>query len=307
MLSRCLSRASTAARDVLPRASRLPFCQIIFRSQCTRSCRPRRLTVLLDIDETLVHSEFNQCSHLKAPLDEVKGDPGTQTWDGPPVEQLELQIEGNTLVTVNKRPGLDLFLQRLTERRGKDGFRVVTFTAAASEYASVLIDVLLDPDGDLLAGQFDRSSCTMEGSQYRKDIELVIQKLRDQDQAVRDLKQASSGGILTRMRHSLQDPITVINSIAGKKQQYVSSKDLYWDGEKLDLSRTVLVDNNLQCHAMFPQNGMLVPSFFNDPSDVQLEKVFEELVTLLEASDASGAPADVKDILRDSQFAVPAS
>ena len=52
-------------------------------------------------------------------------------------------------------------------------------------------------------------------------------------------------------------------------------QDEYWDvtNEQLDLSRTVLVDNNPVCHVMYPQNGILVPSFFDDPRDQELAKV----------------------------------
>ena len=73
---------------------------------------------------------FEANKDLKSPIDEVRPEaaPG---WEGPPVEALELHLDDRTMVTVNKRPGLDMFLERLSQRKGEDGYRVVTFTAAA--------------------------------------------------------------------------------------------------------------------------------------------------------------------------------
>lgn len=84
--------------------------------------------------QTLVHSTFEGCKELKSPLEgptiETTGE-----WDGAPLEELELTLDGATLVKVSKRPGLDGFLAALSQRKGADGFRVVPFTAAAMVWA----------------------------------------------------------------------------------------------------------------------------------------------------------------------------
>merc|ERR1711865_501798 len=166
-------------------------------------------------------------------------------------------------------------MSHLCSRKGKEGFRVVAFTAAVSAYASPLCDVL-DPDGVTFDAMFYRESCTLEGNQYQKDLDSVVNRMRAQDDALRDLKKAELGGILAQLRQSVKDPVTSLNySLAGQKRPYVYPQDEYWDAAtgELDLSRTVLVDNNPICHVMYPANGILVPSFFDDPSDRELAKV----------------------------------
>lgn len=289
----------------------------IFRTQrhrCTqppsrpvRTNRAHRLTILLDIDETLVHSIFENGRDLGAPLDEVHSYTTAENTALEPVENFELHLEDRGVVTVHKRPGLEAFMDHLASRKGKEGFRVVAFTAAVTEYASPLCDVL-DPDGLIFDAMFYRDSCTIKGNQYQKDLDLVINKMRQQDDALRDLKKAEQAGILARLRQSMADPVTSLNySLAGQKRPYVYRQDEYWDvtNEQLDLSRTVLVDNNPVCHVMYPQNGILVPSFFDDPRDQELAKVSQLLDQLLEAQD-DDSPADVRDFLRGHPMAADA-
>ena len=75
---------------------------------------------------------------------------------------------------------------------------------------------------------FYRDSCTIKGApstaaasadylpwrvgnQYQKDLDLVINKMRQQDNALRDLKKAEQAGILARLRQSMADPVTSLN------------------------------------------------------------------------------------------------
>eukprot|EP00658_Telonema_sp_P-2_P056066 TRINITY_DN44567_c0_g1_i1.p3 TRINITY_DN44567_c0_g1~~TRINITY_DN44567_c0_g1_i1.p3 ORF type:complete len:106 (+),score=20.83 TRINITY_DN44567_c0_g1_i1:157-474(+) len=101
-----------------------------------------------------------------------------------------------------------------------------------------------------------------------------------------------------------------MNSLAGQQiQTFVHSDDEYWDpvvGE-LDLSRTVLVDNNPQCHVTHPENGILVESFFGDPSDQHLPEVLDALMELLNATDDNGTPADVRKLLKTHNLSASTS
>ena len=63
---------------------------------------------------------------------------------------------------------------------------------------------------------------------------------------------------------------------------YVKDLDFQW-GDRLQ--RTVLVDNNPMSFLANPSNGILVSSFYNDPSDTTLPAVFDLLEELDEQDD----------------------
>jgi RNA polymerase II subunit A small phosphatase-like protein len=75
-------------------------------------------TLVLDLDETLVHSSFKAQSK--------------------PDIILPIEIEGNVCnVFVVVRPGTEFFLQRLAKC-----YELVIYTASLSKYAEPLIDIL---------------------------------------------------------------------------------------------------------------------------------------------------------------------
>ncbi len=73
-------------------------------------------TLVLDLDETLVHSQFNQIKN--------------------PDYIIPVDIEGNTCnIFVQKRPGVDLFLKTMSQY-----YELVIFTASLSKYADPLMN-----------------------------------------------------------------------------------------------------------------------------------------------------------------------
>ena len=73
---------------------------------------------------------------------------------------------------------------------------------------------------------------------------------------------------------------------------YVKNLDFQWGGDKL--KRTVLVDNNPLSFLSHPSNGILVSSFYDDPSD-------ETLPAVMELLDELDDKPDVRPIL-ESRF-----
>jgi CTD small phosphatase-like protein 2 len=73
---------------------------------------------------------------------------------------------------------------------------------------------------------------------------------------------------------------------------YVKNLDDAWGGDQL--KRTVLVDNNPMSFLANPENGILVSSFYNDPTDMALPAVLD----LLEELDGE---EDVRPVL-DGRF-----
>ncbi|KAM9230390.1 carboxy-terminal domain RNA polymerase II polypeptide A small phosphatase 2 isoform 1-T1 [Dugong dugon] len=111
-----------------------------------------RICVVIDLDETLVHSSFKPISNADFIV---------------PVE-----IEGIThQVYVLKRPYVDEFLRRMGEL-----FECVLFTASLAKYADPVTD-LLDRRGVFRARLF-RESCVFHQGCYVKDLSRLGRDLR---------------------------------------------------------------------------------------------------------------------------------
>ena len=115
-----------------------------------------RLTLVLDLDETLVHCAVG----LMTPRDtymslEIPGRPG------PPLE-----------VSVRWRPGLFDFLKAI---KGK--FEVIVFTASQKIYADTLLDIL-DPTHEIIKYRLFRDSCRWVSGNFIKDLDVLERDLK---------------------------------------------------------------------------------------------------------------------------------
>uniref|UniRef100_A0A7S0EIA9 FCP1 homology domain-containing protein n=1 Tax=Hanusia phi TaxID=3032 RepID=A0A7S0EIA9_9CRYP len=121
--------------------------------QITESFSPRKMTLILDLDETLVHSSvkpldyYNWKIHIPA-----SGDQRSCTF------------------FVAVRPHTSLFLQAVSR-----WYEVVVFTASLQHYADPVID-LIDP-GNCVSRRFFRPSCRVEQGNFLKDISVVRKDL----------------------------------------------------------------------------------------------------------------------------------
>lgn len=117
---------------------------------------PEKKTVLLDLDETLIHS---------------KVEPSPDRYDF----VVHPKIEGEVMnFYILKRPGLDELLEAIGEK-----FEIVVFTAGLKEYASLVLD-RIDPKG-VISHRLYRDSCKeMEGnlvkdlSELGRDLKRVV-------------------------------------------------------------------------------------------------------------------------------------
>jgi len=111
-----------------------------------------RKTLVLDLDETLVHSSFRVVQNADIVI--------------------SVEIEGeNHAVYVRKRPGCDEFLVRVAEL-----YEVVIYTASMSKYASPLLDEL-DKSG-VCHWRLYREACTRLTQGYVKDLSRLGRDLR---------------------------------------------------------------------------------------------------------------------------------
>lgn len=103
--------------------------------------------LVLDLDETLVHSSFEPVSqaHYVIPIN----------------------IEGVVHnVYVIKRPGVDEFLKRVSEH-----YEIMIYTASLSKYADPLLDKL--DIHQVISIRLFRENCTFHDGHYVKDLSLI--------------------------------------------------------------------------------------------------------------------------------------
>ncbi|ORY86699.1 NLI interacting factor-like phosphatase-domain-containing protein [Leucosporidium creatinivorum] len=126
--------------------------------------RPPRLTpktLVLDLDETLIHSTSrpHASSYRNAGRSGLK------------VRVVEVVLDGrSTVYTVYKRPWVDFFLRKVSS-----WYTVIIFTASLPEYADPVIDWLDGGDGmgGMVGGRLFRSDCLHANGSYVKDLSVV--------------------------------------------------------------------------------------------------------------------------------------
>lgn len=113
----------------------------------------RRKSLILDLDETLVHSQFkpNACCDLR----------------------MEIRVDHYTAIFyVSKRPHLDVFLRTVAQ-----WYNVVIFTASIQKYADPLISVL--DVHRVVKRRIFRQHCIKRNGNFVKDITIVNPNLAD--------------------------------------------------------------------------------------------------------------------------------
>ncbi|KAI8376783.1 NLI interacting factor-like phosphatase-domain-containing protein [Blakeslea trispora] len=144
----------------------IPTNTAIYKTQKKQKIPPqashyyKNKTLILDLDETLVHS--------------VRlGSDASFTQVSPSVihKSIEVQCDKqNLLYEVYKRPHVDFFLKTISQ-----WYRVVIYTASMAEYADPVID-WLDQD-NMISQRLFRQSCVLRNGNYLKDITLAEKDL----------------------------------------------------------------------------------------------------------------------------------
>lgn len=110
-------------------------------------------TLVLDLDETLVHSSFR-------PVDN-------------PTFIIPVHIDNHVYnVYVLKRPYTDIFLERAAKC-----YEIIIFTASLAKYADPLLDEL--DKKKVINGRLFRNSCVMSVKTYVKDLSVLGRKLKN--------------------------------------------------------------------------------------------------------------------------------
>ncbi|KAK9803388.1 hypothetical protein WJX72_003872 [[Myrmecia] bisecta] len=134
-----------------------PLQQVV--PQWRRSLLPRqtrrfaRKTLVLDLDETLVHSTLDSFDKVDFTF--------------------PVSFNGRQhTVNVRQRPHLFTFLERTAQL-----FEVVVFTASQKVYAEELLNIM-DPDRRLIRHRVFRDSCVLVDGNYLKDLTILGRDMR---------------------------------------------------------------------------------------------------------------------------------
>ncbi|KAG6405059.1 hypothetical protein SASPL_132641 [Salvia splendens] len=120
----------------------------LFPTRVSNEKQSKQITLVLDLDETLVHSTLEHCD------------------DADFTFSVFFNMKEHT-VYVRERPHLHTFLRRVA-----DMFEIIVFTASQSIYASQLLDIL-DPEGTLISKRAYRESCIFSEGSYTKDLTVL--------------------------------------------------------------------------------------------------------------------------------------
>lgn len=161
------SPASTLKMDRYPRAPAPPRPLIPRRQPSysaptsSRSSRLTKKTLVIDLDETLIHSLAKGGRMSSGHMVEVKLN-NTVGYGG-----ATLGPQHPILYYVHKRPHCDDFLRKVCK-----WYNLVVFTASVQEYADPVID-WLEQERKYFSGRYYRQHCTFRNGAYIKDLSSV--------------------------------------------------------------------------------------------------------------------------------------
>ena len=133
----------------------------------SRSARPPLKTLVLDLDETLIHSLAKGGRMSSGHMVEVKLTMPMTTALTPGGPQTTLGPQHPILYYVHKRPHCDDFLRKICK-----WYKLVVFTASVQEYADPVID-WLEQERKYFQARYYRQHCTLRNGAYIKDLSAV--------------------------------------------------------------------------------------------------------------------------------------
>lgn len=125
--------------------------------------RKQQKTLILDLDETLIHSMSKGGRMSTGHMVEVRLNTATLGAAG----QQQPAAQHPILYWVNKRPHCDEFLKRVCK-----WYNLVVFTASVQEYADPVID-WLEQERKYFSARYYRQHCTYRQGAYIKDLSSV--------------------------------------------------------------------------------------------------------------------------------------
>ena len=154
-------RMTKYPRSPAPPRPLIPRRQPSYSSHPLRSNSAAQKTLVIDLDETLIHSlakggRMSSGHMVEVKLNTTVGYGGATIGPQHPI-----------LYYVHKRPHCDDFLRRVCK-----WYNLVVFTASVQEYADPVID-WLEQERKYFSGRYYRQHCTFRNGAYIKDLSSV--------------------------------------------------------------------------------------------------------------------------------------
>ncbi|TID29862.1 hypothetical protein CANINC_001555 [Pichia inconspicua] len=262
------SSSSSSSQKASKKKKKFIFPKLLFDFDILNPPNLPKKTLVLDLDETLIHSlsRYNSSAMNKS-----KG------------RSIEVKVAGNvpTLYHIYKRPYVEEFLSTVYQ-----WFDLVCFTASIKEYADPVITYLeeqviansslkkaheqqkFEIPKRIFKQRFYRNSCIfIEGKGYVKDLSVVIN-----EQNFEISKNYKSAGLpKSRSRAS---------SISSNVSRSSNSNN-----KMLDYSKILIIDNSPISYVRHKNNGLMVEGWINDPDDNELMALLPVLNSLRFVSD----------------------
>ena len=154
-------------RPLVPR--RLPsYSNIMPRSPNRHTpAAHQRKTLVLDLDETLIHSLAKGGRMSSGHMVEVKLNAPVTVSSSPNQPTQVIGPQHPILYYVHKRPHCDEFLKKVCK-----WYKLVVFTASVQEYADPVVD-WLELERKYFEGRYYRQHCTFRNGAYIKDLSSI--------------------------------------------------------------------------------------------------------------------------------------
>ena len=251
------------------------------------------MQIILDMDECLIHSQFLSGNEYRQYEDRAHEQKSTGDKS---CEKFSIELPDGDVVLVNKRPGLDEFLRKVSER-----WETRVFTAALSVYAGPVLDALDPVSGRERENILLRVCWGGEGEKEGGDPLLIVDVhvdvvFRYSLFFLCSFPVVPTNPTTQQPNNHLPQPLAPQDDEIFTARHYRESctvhpslgvyvKDLSQIIDDQDLTRVVLVDNNPMSFLSQPGNGVLVSNFYDDPDDETLPAVLGLLEEIDELRD----------------------
>ena len=166
-------------------------------------------------------------------------------------------------------------------------FQICVYTASEQLYADAILDQL-DPHHQVFKKRIYRSQCLKASIPCPSNHPL--QNLMPNEAAQQHLESSQSD---TSSARNLDDAGTLPEAQQEHKVVYLKDLRIL---QGVDLSRVVIVDNQLLSFALQPDNGIPISSYFFDPADAELRYVADYLLEKYELQTTLNGVADVREV-----------
>jgi len=187
----------------------------------------QKKTLILDLDETLIHADVNNYFINHDKILSFKLENNTQKKYNRALSTSTIQVP----IPIMLRPGVKKFLQLISEI-----YEIVVFTASKKDYADTVLNYL-DPEGTLIKHRLYRDNCIpICGKIYVKDLRIINDRCLENivivDNSMYSFSNQLSNGILITSFFNDRNDIELLN-LGNYLVNYLANvKDVRIENEK---------------------------------------------------------------------------